>query len=896
MSQPPPSVKCSIAPAEPKRLLWIRRTVPWLSVLLLLGGRVGVGQEAPLSFERDVRPVLKTHCFHCHGENGRKEGSLDVRLRRFLISGGDSGAALLPGQPAESLLLQRLHAGEMPPEDVKHRPSGEEMARIERWIAAGAPTVREEPESLDGEIYLTEEERNFWSFRPIARPALPAVHEGARLQSPIDAFLLARLEAEGLSFSAEADARTLVRRAYFDLWGLPPSPEDVAAFVNDTAPDAFERLIDRLLASPHYGERWGRHWLDVAGYADSEGYNDEDRERPDAWRYRDYVIRAHNEDKPFDQFLTEQLAGDELLGREPKNLASDEVDKLIATGFLRMAPDGTAAGGPDAPVARNDTVASTLEIVSTSVLGLTVGCAQCHDHRYDPIPQADYYRFRAIFEPALNWKQWKTPPQRRVSLHTDEDRRRADEIEEQAQEIEKERKVKQDEYIRQTFEKELAKLPEEIRQAVREAYEAPADKRTPEQQQLLKEHPSVNVSAGSLYLYDSKAANDLKAYADRAAQVRASKPPEEFVRALTEPINAVPPATALFIRGDHEQPGPAQSPGELTVLACDAAAVPEDDPSVPTSGRRLAYARWLTSGRHPLTARVIANRVWMHHFGRGLVATPGDFGLLGERPTHPALLDWLAAELMHNGWSLKHLHRLMMRSTAYRQSSQRRSDLESADSENKLLGRMNVRRLDGESLRDGVLAVSGVLNRKPYGPAVPVMADPVGQYVIGVENLDAGRPGAVIPMHGEEFRRSIYVQVRRSRPLATLETFDLPTMTPNCTIRASSTVAPQALLLMNGQMAVEHARHLAARLQREAGEEPAAQVRRLWLETLAREPREEEQLHALAFLNEQQAFYAAHPDAFQSAKKDEQPRTPATAALANLCQALLSCNEFLYID
>jgi mono/diheme cytochrome c family protein len=850
-----------------------------------------------LTFERDVRPMFKTHCFQCHGEGEKREGGLDLRLRRTAAQGGDSGAAFAPGKPEESLLIERLRSGEMPPPDVKHRPTADEIETIERWIAAGAPTARDEPESLGDEPYLTEEERNFWSFRPVQRPALPAVRDAERLRSPIDAFLLSKLESQNLAFSPEADLRTLMRRAYFDLWGLPPSPEEVEAFLNDPAPDAYERLIERLLASPHYGERWARHWLDAAGYADSEGYTEDDPERPDAWRYRDYVIRAYNADKPFDLFLCEQLAGDEMLGRAPQNLSPHEVERLTATGFLRMAPDGTAASGVDAGAARNDTIAATLEIVATSVLGLTVGCARCHDHRYDPISQADYYRFRAIFEPALDWKSWKTPSQRRISLYTDEDRRRAAEIEEEAKKIDAERLAKQEEYIRQTFERELAKLPEEARAAVNEAFDTPAKERNDEQKRLLKEYPSVNVSAGSLYLYDAKAAADLKSYADRAAQVRATRPKEEFLRALTEPAGAAPPKTVLFIRGDHEQSGQEATPSELTVLSGDnAAKIPLDDPNLPTAGRRLAYAKWLTSGRHPLVARVIVNRVWMQHFGRGLVATPGDFGMLGERPTHPELLDWLADEFVWSGWSLKRLHRLMMNSTAYRQSSRREAASEMVDSENTLYWRMNVRRLEGEALRDGVLAATAQLNVKSGGPPIPIMADRVGQFVIGIENLNAGRPGAEIPLHGEEFRRSVYVQVRRSRPLAVLETFDLPAMTPNCTARKSTTSAPQSLLLMNGEFLLEQSRRLAERLVNEIPGDSAERIRRAWRATLARTPSEDEVAAAEKFLREQQDDFAANPDLLRPAKKSEPTMSPPVAALASVCQALLSCNEFLYID
>ncbi|MCA9224263.1 MAG: DUF1553 domain-containing protein [Planctomycetales bacterium] len=844
-----------------------------------------------LTFERDVRPILKTHCFHCHGEGDELAGGLDVRLRRLLVQGGDSGAALTPGDVEASELIRRMRDGEMPPEDVTIRPKSDEVERIAAWVAAGAPTARPEPEQIDGGLLITEEERQFWSFQPIRDVAPPAVEHTDRLQTPVDAFLLARLEKESAEFATAAEPTVLARRAYLDLLGLPPSPDEVAEFVadceRDDTPRAFARLVDRLLASPRYGERWGRHWLDVAGYADSEGYNDADAERPDAYKYRDYVIRAFNDDKPFDQFIREQLAGDEMVRPPYAELSPEDIEKLTATGFLRMAPDGTAST-PEPNVARNQTIADTIQIVSTSLLGLTVGCAQCHHHRYDPIPQDDYYRLRAVFDPALNWRSWLAPNARRVSLYREADRQAAAEIEQQAKEIEARRTAKQTEHIDRVFEQELAKLSEELREPIRTARGTPEKERTAEQTKLLKEHPSVNVSAGSLYLLDKKAADELKALADEAAKVRATKPKESFIRALTEPLDKAPPVSQLFYRGDHEQPKQEVMPAALTVLADhQPPEIPTDDPELPTTGRRLAYARWLTSGRHPLVARVIVNRIWLHHFGRGLVETPGDFGRLGVPPTHPELLDWLANRFVQEGWSVKRLHRVILLSAAYQQSSTGDPSLAARDPDNRLLGRQNVRRLDAEAFRDAVLSVSGQLNAEAFGPPVPVMADRVGQFVIGIDNLNAGRPGEVLPMHGQEFRRSVFVQVRRSRPLSVLDTFDAPRMDPNCTARASSTVSPQSLLLMNSDFLLMHASRLAERVQSEAGEELAARIERAWVLVCGRRPTAEEAEEARAFVAEQTAHFEAHP------VKDQQP---GQLALASLCHALLSSNEFMYVE
>ncbi|MGH7341671.1 MAG: DUF1549 domain-containing protein, partial [Candidatus Rokuibacteriota bacterium] len=406
---------------------------------------------------------------------------------------------------------------------------------------------------------------------------------------------------KGLTFSAEADKITLLRRAGFGLTGLPPRPDDVAAFLADDSPDAYDRLVDRLLASPAYGERWGRHWLDVAGYADSEGYDERDAERKWAWRFRDYVIRSFNADKPFDRFLQEQIAGDELLKPPFTNLKREEIETLAATGFLRMGPDGTGSPNAEQIVARNQVIGDAIKIVTTGLLGLTVGCAECHNHRYDPISQLDYTRMRAVFEPAYDGTNWRTPAQRLVSLYTDADRKKAAEVEAEAAAVDLEHKEKQAQLIAETVDRELAKVPDELREALRWARNTPRDERTPLQTALLKEHPSVNVSAGSLYLYDSKAEGLLKKIKERAAQIRAKKPREEFLHVLTEVPGKIP-ETRLFNRGDPRQPKEAVAPGTPAVLG--GAPIASRDETISTSGRRLAFAKWLTDGKHPLTARV----------------------------------------------------------------------------------------------------------------------------------------------------------------------------------------------------------------------------------------------------------------------------------------------------
>src|SRR5216110_1379957 len=797
---------------------------------------------APPMFEKDIRPILKAHCFECHGEGEKLKGGLDLRLRRLILQGGDDGPVIVPGKPERSLLFKLVHSGEMPKRDKKL--TREQVALIKQWIADGAKTARPEPAELGKGGAITEEERAFWSFQPVHQPAIPKTKTKDRVRTPIDAFLVSALVKQKLSFSPDAEKVTLLRRACFDLTGLPPTPAEVEAFLADAAPDAYEKLIDRLLDSPHYGERWGRHWLDTAGYADSDGYSDADPPRGYAYKYRDFVIRSFNADKPFDRFITEQLAGDEL-ARVTRDDAQSALaaphtrELLIATGFLRMGADGSATPAvADYDMVRNQVVADTIKIVSTSLLGSTVGCAQCHDHRYDPIPQTDYYRLRAVIEPEYDWKNWRTPDQRLLSLYTDADRKKADEVEAEAKKLAEEKETKQKQYIDEALTKHLEKFEAPLRDELRAAYDTPADKRTAEQKKLLADNPSVNINAGVLYQYNQKAADDLKAMDAKIAEIRGRKPPEDFISALTEPADK-PPVTYLFHRGDPKQPKEAIQPGGLSVLALPGQPVglPEKDPKLATSGRRLAFARWLANETNPLVARVLVNRVWLHHFGRGLVATPSDFGVMGERPSHPELLDWLASDFVLRGWQLKRLHRLIMTSTAYRQSSRRDPRRERRDPENRLYWRIPVQRLDAEVIRDAILAANGALNEAMFGPPVPVRPDVHGQIVVGIDKTEGDNKMPVeVPLKGEEFRRGVYVQVRRSRPLAMLHAFDAPVMEVNCERRQSSTVATHSLMMMNSRFALDQAVRFAQRLEQEAGGNQVRQITRAWQLAFSRSP------------------------------------------------------------
>ena len=870
--------------------------LPCLGLLIGLAPSIAMG-ETRRTFEADVRPILKAHCFHCHGEETEKKGGLDVRLARLLVVGGKSGPAIAAGKSSESRLVERLVKGEMPPGEAKI--SAKELGVIRQWIDQGARTARPEPANAD-ELAFTAEERNFWSFRPVKSPPVPEVKSSEHVRTPVDAFVLKRLESQGLGFSPDADRRTLIRRAYFDLLGLPPTPTEVDAFLADQSKDAWPRLIDRLLESDRYGERWARHWLDVAGYADSDGYSEQDRVRESAYKYRDYVIRSFNADKPFDQFLVEQLAGDELVSRPYRNLSDADKDRLTATGFLRNGPDGTADRAVNQAVARNEVMAETIKIVSSSLLGLTVGCARCHSHRFDPITHADYHRLRAIFEPAYDWKNWRSPEQRRISLWSDAEKKRAADVEAQLAQAKSDREAQLKQHRAEVLDAALAKAPAAVGAKsglIRDAVlNRSSRNRTKEQLAILKKYPKLNIGIGTLaQAHKERYQKELKAYDALVKKIKERGPQDNYARALTEVPETVP-VTYLFRRGSHNQPAEQVLPGELSVLSSHP--IPANDPKLPTTGRRLAYARHLTDGKHPLVGRVLVNRIWMHHFGRGIVNTPGDFGSQGERPTHPQLLDWLADHFVKSGWKLKAFHKLLMTSTVYRQSSMRTETLDAVDPDNHLLGRANLRRLDAETLRDTVLAVSGNLNETLFGPPLPLAVDGNGRVLIGFARKN-DRYRRVNTLKGDApYRRSIYIQARRTLKLGMLEAFDAPTMTPNCEKRSASTVASQSLLFMNNEDLLDQTETFAERVVKEAGDDSASQIRHAWQLALANEPTGDQLNRSLAFLKAQTRFATQRAQELtpEETKKTRFARQPDKQALATFCQFLFSNNAFLYVD
>lgn len=868
---------------------------PSFAVLLCSLAVTARGGEAVLTFEKDVRPIVKAHCTHCHGEEEKPEGGVDLRLRRFMdmtLDGG--GHVVVAGDPAKSELVKIIKSGEMPKKGKQ--VSEADLAIIEKWIAQGAKTAKPEPLVMAPGPIIMDEDREYWAFQPVKRPKVPSNMDAKQVRTPVDAFVLAKMGEKGLHMAPEADRRTLIRRVTLDLTGLLPTPEEVDAFANDKSPLAYEQLVERLLASKNYGERWARHWLDVVGYADSNGYSEADSVRPQAWRYRDYVIRAMNEDKPWDQFIQEQLAGDELAGATHADfqqavLDPRRTDQLIATAFLRMAPDGTGDGVDDVKLAKNQVIAEQMKIMTSSLMGMTVACAQCHDHRYDPITQADYYRLRAIFDPAYNWEAWRAPAQRLYSLYSPEERAKAAEIEKQALEINREAQAMSKKFLDEIFEVEIKKVPEAEQAAFRIARDTPKEKHTPEQKALIKKYPSA-LATYSLNLYDKKKQDIVDAKVAEATKLRATKPAEGFVMALME-VKGQVPATKLFNRGDHDQPKQEVTPGELSILAS-----PQIEPFKPvpvssgSSGRRLAYAQWLTSGKHPLVARVLVNRFWLNHMGRGIVNTPGDFGRQGELPTHPELLDYLADEFVKSGWKLKSLHRLILLSNAYRQSSVNDASLQ-ADPDNKLYARFKLRRIDAETLRDSMLAATSTLVQTSYGPPSGIGRDPQGRVVTGIDKGTI-TVNKVDPGGADDFRRSIYVQVRRSKPVTVLDTFDAPTMSPNCEMRAQTTVAPQSLLLMNDTFVLDSSRRLADRLESEKPGNRDAQIKRAWELLFGKPATQADVARSLAYLDEQtKALTQYHHDIQHP--KGVVPNPPQEA-MASLCQILCSSNRFLYVE
>jgi hypothetical protein len=837
-------------------------------------------------FEKDVLPVLTARCLKCHGA-AKQKAKLDLRTRASMLKGGESGPVLVPGSADKSLLFEMIHKGEMPPAK-NGKLTVEQLALVKAWIDAGAPAASTDATTDIADKKITEKDRQFWAFQKPCRPPVPKVRHTERVRTPIDAFILAKLEGKGLTLAPDADRAVLLRRLYFDLIGLPPSLEEADAFLADTRPDAYERLVERLLSSPHYGERWGRHWLDAAGYSDSVGGDNDPGQlfqREGMWRYRDYVVRSLNEDKPFDRFLTEQLAGDELDDWRSAPVLTDSMrEHLIATGFLRTSVDHTTEEELNRPFERYQVLHDTIENLTSNLLGLTVACARCHDHKFDPIPQMEYYRLLAVLKPVYNPEKWIQPQNRHlpdVSPKEKEaiERRNAD-IDRQVSELNQQIVAIRQPHEKKLFESKLATVPEALRADTAKALETPAEKRDAVQKYLAEKlGPMLKVAPDEVARALSEAERGkIATLNEKIAALNARRQSYGKIQAAWEPSQDALPVAYLFRRGNLVTHGAEAKPGVFAVLTEPQSPTLIESPKTqaPTSGRRTAWARWLTRPDHPLTTRVCVNRVWQRYFGEGIVATSDNFGHLGARPTHPELLDWLATEFVRQGWKLKALHRLIVTSSVYRQSSAHQPGADAIDPGNQLLGRMRLRRLESEAVRDAVLAVSGKLDRSIGGPPVPIEPQADGMVVVPVKGL---------PTATAQWRRSLYLFARRNYNLTLLSVFDQPVMATNCTRRVHSAVPLQSLTLLNDAIMLEQAERFAARVAA-SSDSPEKRIETAFRLAFARKPSAKETASSLALLKKLRGHYA------------EEKLAPAQAeqkALARLCHLLMCANEFLYV-
>ncbi len=849
-------------------------------------------KSGPELTQHDIIPLLHLRCVACHGGR-RRESGLDLRTKQAMLKGGKSGPAVVPGKPLESLVIRRVESGEMPPRrklvSVSVKPmQTNELEKLSRWIELGLPEVTAEANASQPNTLVTEQDRNFWAFQPPKRPPVPQVNAQNRVRNPIDAFVLRKLESNGLSLSPDAAKATLLRRVYFDLTGLPPTPEEIAAYLNDPDPLAYEKLVDRLLESRRYGERWARHWLDVAGYADSEGAQNEDRLRPHMYRYRDYVIRAFNADKPYSRFLLEQLAGDELTDYERTNAehanATDQqrYDNLVATGFLRTAPDRTFANITNFVPDRLAVIADEMDILGTAVMGLTLKCARCHSHKFDPIPQRDYYRLTAIFKDAYDEHDWLKSQGPRTLPNVMPNERHAFESHEkqitaQLETIKISLRQKTAAAKKEQIEKVLASLEDDVRERVKAALKTPKTARTEQQNKLLAEHAqTLMLDAEELKKLNPKFRGECEQLEQQIKNCASQHMPEPRIRALWS--RGEPSPSYVLKRGNYLTPGRPVAPGVPAVLTDGKTpfVVRRPGKNAKSTGRRLAFARWLTQPEHPLTARVMVNRIWQHHFGDGIVSTTGNFGKAGARPTHPELLDWLATEFVRSAWSVKAMHRLILTSSTYRQSSQVPDQAMRLDAEGSLLSHMRLKRMDAEVLRDTLLYVAGRLDETPYGPAdaVDVRAD----------GLVTSKPTP------KGWRRSIYVLQRRTQIPTLLENYDYPQMGPNCIQRGESLVAPQALHLMNNKMVYQLAEQFANRIRAEAGDARPAQVESIYLRAMGRRPTSEESAAAVAALQQLTARW------LEKNVGANNETLAAQQALTTYCHAVMNLAEFLYLD
>ena len=835
--------------------------------------------------------ILQNSCWQCHGED--KMAGLDLRTRESALRGGGRGEAIKPGQADESLLYQYIAGKASPRMPLGGELSDEQIALIKKWIDGGAAWPQQQalsipPVSRDlGRSKITDADRQYWAFRKPVAPTVPTVKNRAWVANPIDAFILADLEKNGLTPSPRADKRTLLRRVTFDLTGLPPTPEEMQAFLADRSPEAYEKVVRRLLASPRYGERWAQHWLDVVRFAETNGFElDQDREQ--AWRYRDYVVKSLNDDKPYDRFIREQLAGDEL---DPESF-----EMRVATGFLRAGPQHVVAGNQDEALNRQEWLTEVMFGVSNGLMGLTVGCARCHDHKFDPILQADNYRLQAFFAASDNL-DYQRPSKEEEAAH-------------QAAKKAHEEKLKpikdQIAAIEKPYQEKLkAEKKAKLEPAFAQALAKPEKERNAEEKVLARDaQRMLSVSWDELV-----AAIGPEDKAKRAALRQQMHKidlyaPEPLPKALAVSDKRWPvPPMHLLKAGDPHRPAEEVQPGFLTALLpkdapWDATVSPIQKGEFKATGRKLALAEWLTQPDHPLTSRVMVNRLWHYHFGRGIVATPNDFGRNGQAPTHPQLLDWLATEFVKRGWSLKEMHLLMALSNAYQQSSEPDPVKAKIDPENKWFWRANRQRLDAESIRDSILAVAGNLTEQLGGPSIRVPLEPEVYDTIFTEY----EPDNLWPVHPDprqHTRRSLYLVRKRNVRLPMLVAFDSPDMMSSCGARSVSVHALQSRTLINSDFMLEQSKTLATRILKETGGDSTRAIARLYDLSLGRRARADE-------LRLTQSFLAEQTRIIEERRKKGEPIAQLTglpagigpahaAAWIDLCLATMNLNEFLYV-
>jgi cytochrome c553 len=760
-------------------------------MLVLLFALVGISTAQTTNFTRDVEPVLKKRCVGCHGAAMQQNG-LRLDDGESALKGGYSGAAILAGKSAQSPLIERISSTEkgkmMPPGGA--RLSAAEIAAISKWIDDGAKWP------LSAKAKSAPAKTAHWAFQPIARFAIPTVQNRAWVRNPIDAFVLARLESEGIAPSPEANKATLIRRLKLDLTGLPPTPSEVAEFLSDNRPDAYEQLVDKFIASPHYGEKWARQWLDLARYADSDGY-EKDQIRPMAWRWRQWVIDALNKDMPFDQFTIEQLAGDMLPGAT--------IEQRVATGFQRNTLTNREAG-VDREETRFEQIVNRTNTVGTVWLGLTVGCAQCHDHKFDPISQREYYQLFSFFNTADDDTIDAPMPGEMgpyLRAKADYDRNRSDLL---AQYGVADLMARWETHMRRAindagkdleFDFSLTSMRAMFDHAKRILMTEPAKRRPIDQDRLTRYFIS---SIGPEFGRDKALSAKMKELREKLAKLDASFPnvTQAMVMLPQDPDHE---KTYIKVRGDWKTNGIEVQPGTLAVMP----AMPKGQPA-----NRLAFAEWLVSRENPLTARVFVNRAWQELFGKGIVGTSEDFGKTGEPPSHPQLLDWLASSFQDQRYSMKQLHKTIVMSATYRQSSKSRPELKDRDPDNSLLARQSRLRLSAEQIRDSALWAGGILDTRVGGKSVrpPMPA--------GVAELSYGGSKWKESEGMDRYRRGLYIHFQRTTPYPQLMTFDAPDSNTTCSRRRPSNTPLQALNLLNDPVFAEAYDGIAVRALHEA--------------------------------------------------------------------------------